>query len=80
MMLLNTGPKTGLAPDLVRQVTTVSGIVALLWWLRASLFHLLDVALSYARGLPTLRDKNTYLKGAPLWLHVQLRVSEASVC
>ena len=66
-MVLLSGPKAGIdsiPSGAVRTAATASGVVALLWWFRTWLLHVLDVALAWARGLPAERQKNAYLQGA----------------
>lgn len=69
MVLLST-PKTGalgaLPPAAVSNIATAGGFVALLFWFRTWILHVLDVALAWCRGMPRLRAKNAYLQGAGL--------------
>ena len=68
MVLLST-PKSGgmaVAPSAtVSNLVTASGILGLLFVFRTWMFHILDVALAWCRGLPAMREKNVYLQGAP---------------
>ncbi len=66
-MVLLSGPKggiAGLSSEAVRTVTTAGGLIALFWWCRVWVMHVLDVVVAWARGLPAVREKNVYLKGA----------------
>lgn len=67
-MLGLSGPKGGAVNGVPSAavstgVATAGGLLALAFWFRTWVFHILDVALSWARGLPSERAKNQYLKG-----------------
>lgn len=53
--------------------------MALLFAFRTWVLHLLDVALAWCRGLPALREKNAYLKGAACHMMCWLSVPVVSI-
>jgi hypothetical protein len=67
MVLLSTPKSGGLAgapPTAVPHLVAAGGILGVLFMFRTWTLHILDVLLAWARGLPALREKNVYLKGA----------------
>ena len=66
-MLLSTPKSGGLAaapPTAVPHLVAAGGILGVLFMFRTWTLHILDMILAYCRGLPALREKNVYLKGA----------------
>lgn len=47
----------------VRSLAAGSLLAAALWMLRSWVLHALDIIVAHARGLPTKRKKNVFLKG-----------------
>jgi hypothetical protein len=67
MVLLSTPKSGGLAaapPTAVPHLVAAGGILGVLFMFRTWTLHILDMILAWSRGLPALREKNVYLKGA----------------
>ena len=69
MVLLSTPKAGGIAavpPTAVPHLVVAGGILGVLLMFRTWTLHILDIVLAYCRGLPAMREKNVYLKGATI--------------
>ena len=72
MVLLSTPQSGGMAaapPTAVPHLVAAGGILGVIFMFRTWTLHILDTLLAWCRGLPAMREKNVYLKGAILHVY-----------